>query len=454
MNPILEVCERILPFLCSLLDIVAVSRFCKNFFRTSRKKEAGFLVLSGLSVLLIGVISNGCPVSVLIWQIIFCGLIFVFFQSIKYKKLFACAVLTAARALVWNFTSSLLSLVSLLLLKLVKQSREFVIGTAGNLFIGCASYLAGIAVVLWMSKSLSFVFEKEERSWYWALSVPLFLAVLIVDVMNFGASYGIMVRSGGNWGIYYDQIFSHAGICTVTALLAAGLGSYILGMERIHGEQEKKEQYVSQIKYYQMLEEQYGQMERLRHDLKNHIITMQGLSEEKDWEKMRAYLLRMEEAGGLTGSEDVTGNRAVDALLFQKRMLAESKKIHWNCSLQIPKDTPAGEFALCVLLGNILDNAIEACERIEGERFIEIQSGMIKKCFLLEIKNSTDLKDIQTLERSQKRGGKESGIGMANIRDTLERLDGAMDIEFGNDMLRLSVLIPLKGYVHDRNRTS
>ena len=71
-----------------------------------------------------------------------------------------------------------------------------------------------------------------------------------------------------------------------------------------------------------MLAEQYRQSERLRHDMKNHIIALSALSRNQEWEKIDGYLRNMGDivldAGG-----DMTGNKAVDALLYQKRKRAE-----------------------------------------------------------------------------------------------------------------------------------
>ena len=58
---------------------------------------------------------------------------------------------------------------------------------------------------------------------------------------------------------------------------------------------------------------------------------------------------------------DLTGNKAVDALLYQKRKQAEEEDIKWECDMQMPKECCINEFDLCVLIGNILDNALEAC---------------------------------------------------------------------------------------------
>ena len=149
-------------------------------------------------------------------------------------------------------------------------------------------------------------------------------------------------------------------------------------------EQEKSGLYDSQIAVYKMLAEQHRQSERLRHDMKNHIIALSALSRNKEWEKIDGYLRNMEDMA-LDIDEDMTGNKAVDALLYQKKKQAEEGNISWECDVQIPKGCCINEFDLCVLFGNILDNSLEACGRMREDecRFINIQAKTVKKCFLI-----------------------------------------------------------------------
>lgn len=131
---------------------------------------------------------------------------------------------------------------------------------------------------------------------------------------------------------------------------------YVLGMNRIYLEQEKSSRYRLQNTVCQMITEQYQQSERLRHDMKNHIVVLSALVQNKEWEKMGDYLKKMEDSGMDAGG-DLTGNKAVDALLYQKRKRAEETDIDWECDMQMPKGGYISEFDLCVLFGNLLDNA-------------------------------------------------------------------------------------------------
>ena len=170
----------------------------------------------------------------------------------------------------------------------------------------------------------------------------------------------------------------------------------------------------------------------------------------KEWEKIDDYLRNMGDiildAGG-----DVTGNKAVDALLYQKRKRAEEENIKWECDVQMPKERHINEFDLCVLFGNILDNALNACGRMQSDeyRFINIQAKTVKKCFLLEVKNSMDRTERYTEGFSNKDNSQEHGIGLLNVGDVVNRYNGAVHIEAEEGIFAISILMPFPEAAHD-----
>ena len=184
--------------------------------------------------------------------------------------------------------------------------------------------------------------------------------------------------------------------------------------------------------------------------MKNHIIALSALSRNKEWEKIDDYLKKMENIALDVGG-DMTGNKAVDALLYQKRKRAEEENVKWECDVQIPKECRINEFDLCVLFGNMLDNALEACGRIQkGEcRFINIQAKTVKKCFLLEVKNSMDRTEKYAVGFTNKADSQEHGIGLLNVGDVVHGYNGVMNAQAKNGIFVISVLMPFPDAAHD-----
>ncbi len=432
----------------------AADKFCKKILGASKGREALFLILSFCGWLLwniLGRLSFGLySFFVLLSPIFFIGLVTLLFRSEREKRILAASMLAVAVRLVADFCASFLSCLELFFLHTVKKIPEPVVENWENGLISGAGYCFAILTVCWMAKHLETVFCGKPGKWYLLLAVPLLAIITVYDVAGLGASNGIMVRSGGNMGLYYDQLFSLAEFLVLAFLSMAAAGFYVFGMNRIYLEQEKSGRYHSQIAVYKMLAEQYRQSERLRHDMKNHIIALSALSRNKEWEKIDGYLKSMEGIA-LDAVGDMTGNKAVDAILYQKRRQAEGENIKWECDVQIPRGGCINEFDLCVLFGNILDNALEACGRMQRgeERFINIQAKTVKKCFLLEVKNSMDRTEKYTDGFTNKGDSQEHGIGLLNVGDVVNRYNGAVHIEAEEGIFVISILMPFSDTAHD-----
>ena len=82
--------------------------------------------------------------------------------------------------------------------------------------------------------------------------------------------------------------------------------------------------------YYKMLEEQYGRIERLRHDMKNHMLALENLARNQQWQQAVEYLREMTEMGGVGTGDEATGSLVMDALLYHKRQQAVEMNIRWQ----------------------------------------------------------------------------------------------------------------------------
>lgn len=444
--------------LCYLGYICAAVGFCRKHLEISRTGEILFVILNVSGRMLAHILCRVCfgwyGILILLDHAFFMGLIVWLFRGTKGKKILAASILIAVYTLTENFSSALLSCLILFWKRTMRNGAEPVLGGWECCLISMISLVTVVLAVDWSARHLGTVFRFVSGKGDMVLALPLLAVAAVTDVANWGAGYGILVRSGGNMGVYYDQIFSYGGFCVLTALSMSAVGGYLSGMKHIWLEQEKARQYRSQIAAFEMLEEQYARSERLRHDLKNHVIALAGLLEKKEWKKMGHYLDSMADSADLRAGEEITGNRVVDILLYQKRKSAEERHIFWECDVQMPQNCCISEFDLCVLFGNILDNAVEACERLQqvGRHwdqppFISVQAGSIRKCFLLEVKNSVAMgeKDQSgTVDRITGKQNREGhGIGLLNVADVVYKYNGVMNTEIREDAFVASVLVPL-----------
>ena len=199
----------------------------------------------------------------------------------------------------------------------------------------------------------------------------------------------------------------------------------------------------------------------LRHDLKNHALSMKLLLDKGDDQGVRDYLDSIVDAAKNPVQGYNTGSDLLDGLLKQKLSPAKDAGVDVTCTLDFSDaNDMMDNFDLCVLMGNILDNATEACEAMPeaSEKYIRISGGMSANCQIIQVENSCVSRDaarrspsagagqdpaqIQQLPPTTKANKAIHGFGLRNIKAVLIRYGGTMDIEQSPGNYSITLLIP------------
>ena len=178
--------------------------------------------------------------------------------------------------------------------------------------------------------------------------------------------------------------------------------------------------------HYQEVENMYRQMRGWRHDYRNHIQTVRALAENGDLDAVKKYLDGLELDLNTVDTVIKTGNAMADAILNSKISLARAKKIEVHVDAHIPVKLKMSELDLCVILGNLFDNAIEASMKLpENGRMIRVYMDMKNTQLYISFTNFTaegKLQKIGKVFRTSK--GKGHGFGLVRIDEIVERLGG------------------------------
>lgn len=196
--------------------------------------------------------------------------------------------------------------------------------------------------------------------------------------------------------------------------------------------------------HYQEVETMYKKMRGWRHDYRNHIQTMKVLADKGDLEAIKDYLNKLDEDLSTIDTSIKTGNAMADAILNSKISLAKSKGITVKADAHIPVKLKMSELDLCVILGNLFDNAIEASLSLpEEERLIRVYMVMKNTQLYISFTNLTATKK-QTKEANlfKTTKGDGHGFGLIRIDSIIEKLDGYLSRNSEDGAFTTEVLIP------------
>lgn len=171
----------------------------------------------------------------------------------------------------------------------------------------------------------------------------------------------------------------------------------------------------------------YKEMRGWRHDYRNHMQVLKVYLENGEVEKCRSYLLQMNKDLDEVDLDVKSGNAMADAILNSKMSLARAKEIRLDVTAKIPERLPISDTEFCVIFGNLMDNAMEACEKVSEveERFIRVYIGMFKKQFYISVTNSTNQKKRIQFYISDKGVG--HGFGLYRIDKIIKKHQGYLN---------------------------
>ncbi|MCI8443028.1 MAG: sensor histidine kinase [Provencibacterium sp.] len=196
--------------------------------------------------------------------------------------------------------------------------------------------------------------------------------------------------------------------------------------------------------HYREVENMYRQMRGWRHDYRNHIQTMKALAAQSDLSGLRAYLDELD--ADLRTVEPVvkTGNAMADAILNSKLSLAKARHIKTVVDAHIPVKLSMSEIDLCIILGNLLDNAMEASLPLpEEERLIRLYMDMKNTQLYISLTNFTAGGKLKkTAGRFLSTKGAGHGFGLVRIDEIIARLDGYLSRNSEQGAFTTEILIP------------
>ena len=214
------------------------------------------------------------------------------------------------------------------------------------------------------------------------------------------------------------------------------------GMAEKRLEEEMIYQEIAYIdEYYQDVEKYQEQIQDIKHDMKNQLAALYDAVERGEQELVRDTLSEM--LGDIRLAEDIiySANPIINSLLKVKVAKAREKGIEVTVKAFVPKKMSIESGDMGVLYGNLIDNAIEACAKVQGNnRFVDVETKYQDGKLLIVIRNSKNPErnpDFKTTKEDKRRHGR----GLRSVRRVAEQYGGNLLLEDEGDTFKVSLLL-------------
>jgi len=188
----------------------------------------------------------------------------------------------------------------------------------------------------------------------------------------------------------------------------------------------------------------YKEMRGWRHDYHNHIQTMKAYRALGQEDRLDSYLTELD--ADLTSVDKLirTGNVMVDAALNAKLSLARSRDIALSVTAKVPERLSVKDVDLCVIIGNLMDNAMEACAKMTKEkRFIRIYMDIKGKNLYISVTNSSAGKPAKSGGRFVTSKTGSHGFGLLRMENIVRKYGGIHKTNGEADAFTSEILLPI-----------
>lgn len=196
--------------------------------------------------------------------------------------------------------------------------------------------------------------------------------------------------------------------------------------------------------HYAEVENMYNQIRGWRHDYRNHIQVMKGYAGAGDTDAVVRYLDELDNDLQTIDVVIKTGNKMTDAILSSKISLARSKGITVVADANIAVELKTSQLDLCIIIGNLMDNAIEACFSLpEDKRVIRIYMEMKNTQLYMSFTNTVAVeKQLKINGRFHSAKGDGHGFGLVRIDNIVERYSGYINRNSEDGAYTTEILLP------------
>lgn len=239
------------------------------------------------------------------------------------------------------------------------------------------------------------------------------------------------------------------GLC-IAAIISVTLSYYLIlfVMERFTAFMAKRyeeERYLDELQYkqqfYHEIQDKYEYIQDLKHNFKNQFLECTAYLENNEIDKLKKRIAEANHELEQMDEDMYSCNPILNSILRVKVGMAKKEKIACSIEMMIPTDFKMEYGDMGILYGNLLDNAIEACNYVEpDERFIRMKSKMMNGNLIISVINSKQAKRNETLITT-KSDKENHGRGVRSIRKVVDKYEGTIEFEDKGDTFEVTGIL-------------
>lgn len=421
--------------LADIIHLLKVIVLCNVFF-SLKKRESIYYKWILMSVVLVVTATSAFVylydnyiIETIIYIILIVSLVFVLYKE-KLPHILSVSIgIVLGLSMIDTMTSILFNVVT----ELFNVNGDIISVLVASIISFIMIYSVGKVYQKNVSGSLNKIGVVNLVGFIILLAVDTFVVTVIETQPN------VELYTGGRRSIYLISI-----VLVIIGIFIQ-LASVILLFTQRNVYKEKEEltdKYLNEQKnHYEYLENREKETKKFRHDLKSHMEMISNLAKERQYDRMNAYLEQMNIRIDDFGNVVTVQNGIVDAIINQYYAKAQSCGVSMDVKGRFPVDCAIDAFDLCTIFSNVLSNALEAAKETEEKR-ICVECVYTDMSIMTIVSNSykPDASNGGGQWKTRKSDLDYHGYGLENIKDSVAKYKGGLDIETKDNIFSLRIL--------------
>jgi len=412
--------------LSSIFMTYTIYKFMKIFYsekNTNTKIEIGSYILYFIITTIVYLFIK-LPIVLIISNL---GLFFML--TFNYKSSLKKRILTVLLIYVILICVEMLIVVATGYLRLAPLIKSDYKSILGIIVIRIVSYLASLIIGSYKSICQGDIIPNTY--WFCILIIPIGTLYILVTIFMNGELKPITI------------------LISTTLVLLINFATFYMYDEisRILIDKADKMFIQQQNKYYEnqleLMKASLKANKTIKHDLKNHMTSLYVLAEEEKKKELLEYLSGMIEVSDNKEGFANTGNIVIDSIINFKLQGSDKEEIDINVNLNIPEELKIPSFDVTIILGNLLDNALNAVKNLEEGRYINIMMKYTRGRLIVKMENSfngTITKEKGRIITSHM-DKKNKGLGLESVKTVLEKYNGTIEFKYNDKEFHTALLM-------------